>query len=44
MRKAKKRLFWTLMTLVVSVAAGGTVIYLTDAETATNAFALRLVR
>ena len=38
MRKSKKQLLRTLMAcgLVVSVAAGGTVAYLTDAETATN--------
>lgn len=38
MRKSKKQLLRTLIAcgLVVSVAAGGTVAYLTDAETATN--------
>lgn len=40
MRKSKKQLLRTLIAcgLVVSVAAGGTVAYLTDAETATNTF------
>lgn len=40
MKKSKKQLLRTLMAcgLVVSVAAGGTVAYLTDAETATNTF------
>ena len=46
MRKSKKQLLRTLMAcgLVVSVAAGGTVAYLTDAETATNTFTVGKVK
>ena len=40
MRKSKKQLLRAMIAcgLVVSVAAGSTVAYLTDAETATNTF------
>lgn len=40
MRKLKKQLLRTMIAcgLVVSVAVGSTVAYLTDAETATNTF------
>ena len=40
MRKLKKQLLRTIIAcgLVVSVAVGNTVAYLTDAETSTNAF------
>ena len=46
MRKSKKQLLRTLIAcgLVVSVAAGGTVAYLTDAETATNTFTVGKVK
>lgn len=46
MRKSKKQLLRTLIAcgLVVSVAAGGTVAYLTDAETATNTFTIGRVQ
>ena len=46
MRKSKKQLLRTLMAcgLVISVAAGGTVAYLTDAETATNTFTVGKVK
>lgn len=46
MRKSKKQLLRTLIAcgLVLSVAAGGTVAYLTDAETATNTFTVGKVK
>ena len=46
MRKSKKQLLRALIAcgLVVSVAAGGTVAYLTDAETATNTFTVGKVK
>ena len=46
MRKSKKQLLRTMIAcgLVVSVAAGGTVAYLTDAETATNTFTVGKVK
>lgn len=46
MRKSKKQLLRALIAcgLVASVAAGGTVAYLTDAETATNTFTIGRVR
>ena len=46
MRKSKKQLLRTLIAcgLVVSVAAGGTVAYLTDAETANNTFTVGKVK
>ena len=46
MRKSKKQLLRTLIAcgLVASVAAGGTVAYLTDAETATNTFTVGKVK
>ena len=46
MRKSKKQLLRTLIAcgLVLSVAAGGTVAYLTDAETATNPFTVGKVK
>lgn len=46
MRKSQKQLMRTLIAcgLVVSVAAGGTVAYLTDAKTATNTFTVGKVK
>ena len=46
MRKSKKQLLRALIAcgLVASVAAGGTVAYLTDAETATNTFTIGRVQ
>ena len=46
MRKSKKQLLRAMIAcgLVVSVAAGGTVAYLTDAETATNTFTVGKVK
>ena len=46
MRKLKKQLFRTMIAcgLVVSVAVGSTVAYLTDAETATNTFTVGKVQ
>lgn len=46
MRKLKKQLFRTIIAcgLVISVAVGSTVAYLTDAETATNTFTVGKVK